>query len=282
MINRVFRIFWRCLIFLLGFFSLWATVTYFIPFVDSRIPLFFALLATYSLLAYVVIPALIRLFRLVIKPNHIPRYATTGDGWAADPVNIAVVARNQKHFVRTMRQAGWYTADKATLKNNIREAYALIFNQPYLTAPFSNLYLFGRGFDIGFQIPYGARQSPRHRHHVRFWHLQPASIDKDTHAHSIYWLQRLRTFFAKKQTVWIGAAINDTHITGLRWRNLQITHANSAKHIDERDLIIASLEKIGAIKSIKEIKDGEPFKLRGQNIGTTFVVDGYINVITLK
>lgn len=282
MINRILRILWRGLILILGIFSLWATVTYFVPFVDSRIPLFFTLLATYSLLAYIVIPALIRLFRLVIKPNHIPRYATTGDGWAADPVNIAIVARSKSHFITTMRRASWYTADEATFKNNLREAYALLLDKPYLTAPFSSLYLFGRKFDIGFQIPYGRRRSPRHRHHVRFWHLHPITIGSKTHAHSLYWLDRLRVFFGRKQTVWIGAAINDTHITGVQWRNLQITHANSARHIDERDLIIASLEKIGAIKSIKEIKDGEPFKLRSQNIGTTFVVDGYIKVITLK
>jgi hypothetical protein len=44
-----------------------------------------------------------------------------------------------------------------------------IFNKPYPTAPFSTLYLFGRGQDIGFQK--AIDNSPRKRHHIRFWAL---------------------------------------------------------------------------------------------------------------
>jgi hypothetical protein len=46
---------------------------------------------------------------------------------------------------------------------------AFVLNSPYPTAPFSTLYLFGRGQDIGFQK--AIDNSPRNRHHVRFWAL---------------------------------------------------------------------------------------------------------------
>ena len=46
---------------------------------------------------------------------------------------------------------------------------AFVFNSPYPTAPFSTLYLFGRGQDIGFQK--AIDNSPRKRHHIRFWSL---------------------------------------------------------------------------------------------------------------
>ena len=44
---------------------------------------------------------------------------------------------------------------------------AFVLNSPYPTAPFSTLYLFGRGQDIGFQK--AIDNSPRKRHHIRFW-----------------------------------------------------------------------------------------------------------------
>ena len=45
----------------------------------------------------------------------------------------------------------------------------IAFNSPYPTAPFSTLYLFARGQDVGFQKAIDS--SPRKRHHVRFWAL---------------------------------------------------------------------------------------------------------------
>jgi hypothetical protein len=44
---------------------------------------------------------------------------------------------------------------------------AFLLNSSYPSAPFSALYLFGRGQDIGFQQ--AINNSPRKRHHVRFW-----------------------------------------------------------------------------------------------------------------
>jgi len=46
---------------------------------------------------------------------------------------------------------------------------AFVLSSPYPTAPFSTLYLFGRSQDIGFQKAFG--NSPRKRHHIRFWAL---------------------------------------------------------------------------------------------------------------
>jgi len=43
---------------------------------------------------------------------------------------------------------------------------AFALNSPYPTAPFSTLYLFGRGQDIGFQK--AIDDSPRKRHHIHF------------------------------------------------------------------------------------------------------------------
>src|SRR6266536_2506204 len=144
------------------------------PFIQDRTPLLLTLLLSYGTLAYVVIPLMIRLLRLIIKPNHVPTHATTGDGWASDPVNIALTAASKRHFVRAFRRAGWHIADEGTLTNLIREGYALLLDRPYPTAPCSRLYLFGRPQDVAFEMTLG--KSPRCRHHVRFWRVDPASL----------------------------------------------------------------------------------------------------------
>lgn len=281
MYRRILRIIWRVLTALLVLSLAWTTSFVLFPFFDQRMPLFPTVLIIYMILAYILLPFVIRFWHVMFRPDHIPRYVTTPDGWPADPVNIAVVAKNKRHFVQSMEAAGWRQADPANLSNTLREAYAIIFNTSYPTAPFSTFFLFGRPFDIGFQQPVPGKAIPRHRHHVRFWQLKEAP-HIDTSNHFEYWLERLRQFFGRKRQVWIGAAIEDTKPVGLRWRNLQITHHNSHDHTKERDFIVKSLKDRGFVKSVHIIKDGEPFKMRSQNIGTTFIVDGNIKVVQLK
>lgn len=275
------RYFWRICTLILVFCAAYITTFVVFPYFDRRLPFFPAVLLGYGVLAYVLLPLVARFWNVVFKSDHIPRYAITPDGWPADPVNIAIVSKNKTHFVRVMRQAGWYTADKATVRNSLREAWAIIADKPYPTAPFSALYLFGRHFDLGFQQATTASGSPRRRHHVRFWRLdKPTKQDKKGHYR--YWLQRFRHILLRRGHVWIGAAIEDSAIRGIRWRNLQLTHQNSSDHEAERDYIIRTLETINAVAKTETINDGEPFVMRGQNLGTTFIVTGKITVITLR
>jgi len=252
-----------------------------IPYLDKKLSIFPAILIIYIVVAYVFLPVVLRFWRLVMKPDHIPRYVSTPDGWPADPINIAIIASSKRHLIRSMKKAGWNTADPATFRNTIRQGLAMLLDKPYPTAPFSTFYLFGRKFDVGFQIPYGKNKSPRRRHHVRFWQL----VDKpaiDTHNHFAYWSARIKQLFGRKRTIWIGAAINDTHPIGVRWRNLKLTHSNGAEHTKDRDLIIETLQRQGLVRSVEDIRDGAPFSMRSQNIGTDFIVDGYIKVVDLR
>lgn len=281
MIRFVLRWMWRLAILLLGIGILALLVEAFWPDKGGRVAIFFALLLIYCLMAYIVIPALFRLYRVLARPNHIPLYATTVDGWPADPVNIAVVAKNERQFVKAMQKAGWHRADKATLKNSLREGYAILFNKSYPNAPFSNLYLFDKPFDIGFQKPSNDKQSPRSRHHVRFWHLEPAKKDSVSHIHIAFWQDQLRHLLGLNKQLWIGAAIDDTGPIGLRWRNGQITHKNNPDTNAERDLIIDDLDIAGQIQTTENIQAGEPFTFRGQTLGNRFLCDGTIKIVGL-
>ena len=77
------------------------------PFLDRRIPALWAALITYSIMAYFGVPMAVRILRFIYKPNHVPAVTTTGDGWASDPVNIAVLAHSEKDFIWAMQKAGW-------------------------------------------------------------------------------------------------------------------------------------------------------------------------------
>lgn len=276
----IIRTIWRLVVLLLGVGLAYAAAFIAFPYLDKRLPFFFALLAVYIGVAYFGLPALLRFWRVLIKPNHIPLYVTTRDGIPSDPVNIAIVARSKHHLIRSMKKAGWYTSDRATFRNSLHEGWAMLLNKPYSTAPFSTLYLFNRPFDVGFQIPYGKNGSPRHRHHVRFWELvEPRKKD---HGHFRFWMRHFTRFIKRRKTIWIGAAIDDIHLGGIRWYNLQITHRTHSKHTRERDLIIKSLDEAGLVKYVSEAQAGEPFAMRSQQIGNSYVSDGRLKIVELN
>jgi hypothetical protein len=114
----ILRQLWRLAIFVMGVIALQALIEIFWPESGGRLAIFTALLVIYCLMAYAVIPALFRLYHFLIDHDHIPLYATYGDGWASDPVNIAIVAKDRRHLKKAMKDAGWYEADKHTLFNH--------------------------------------------------------------------------------------------------------------------------------------------------------------------
>jgi len=273
----------------LGILSAVVALAYFttfqlFPFFARRIPRLWAVLVTYSLMAYVIIPMAIRLLRFVYKPNHVPVSTTTGDGWASDPVNIAVSAHSEKDFIWAMQKAGWYTSDRKTWKNALREGWALLFDRPYPTAPFSHLYLFGRSQDLGFQIPVG--NSPRYRHHVRFWRVDarndPQERNKKWNEHRGFWRTLFKRFMRHEHSLWVGAAIYDSGPVAIQWRNGQITHRIHPNADFERDFIIESLERANVLRSLTDIKAGEPYRGRGQAVGVTVISDGFVKLCELK
>lgn len=267
--------------FVFGLGVVYLTIFYAFPYLNDKLPLALALLALYCFLAYITLPLFLRVRQALLRPSHIPLYAITPDGWPSDPVNIAVVAHSKHHLISTMKKAGWYVTDKATIRNMAREAWAIVFNKPYPTAPFSNLYLFGRPYDIGFQCPRDGNLSPRTRHHVRFWRLQVPKNDKHL-GHYQYWRKRLRHLFGTGSQVWIGAASDDIHPFGFQWRNGKLTHRVDPDTDTERDFIVGTLDETDLVKHTKTIRAGEPFTFRGQQLHHKIVCDGTIRVVTLE
>lgn len=281
MFGTVLRFAWRAIVGVVAAGLAYATFFLMYPYLDDRLPLLIVLIIIYVWVAYVGIPLLVRLWQLAIRPNHLPLYVTSGDGWSSDPVNLAVVCRDKKQLIRTMTRAGWYEADGGSIRTNLHLAFAVLFNRPYPTAPFSRLYLFGRQQDIGFQIPTGNPASPRHRHHVRFWQLLPD--EAKPHHHQTFWKNIFQVFtIHKKQQIWVGAATHDIGPFAFRIRNFQITHQID-KHTDiERDFLLQTLTETKAIKRSEVLSAGDPLKFRGQTFGVRIITDGTLPVVELK
>ncbi|MEO5950251.1 MAG: LssY C-terminal domain-containing protein [Candidatus Saccharimonadales bacterium] len=272
---------WRLLVG--GLVIILAYVTFFLlyPYLDNHLPFLIVLIVLYLWLAYVGIPVLVRIWRSVFKPSRLPVYATTGDGWSSDPVNIAIVCKSKNQLIKNMHKAGWSVADKATLSSTFRTILSMILRKSYATAPFTNLYLFGRAHDIGFQIESGEQPSPRHRHHIRFWQLQTKD-SPDKYGHTTFWNKILSIFTKRQQEIWIGAATYDSRSIAFRIQNLQVTHQIDDETDKERDFVVNSLKNKGLIKRLETITAGEPLEFRGQTFGVTIVTDGTLKVAELK
>lgn len=273
---------WRAATLVLILALAYLTYALVIPYLDRRLPIFPVILLIYGLVAYILMPFVLRFWRLVVKPDHIPLYVVTPDGWPADPVNIAIVARSRRQVVDAMEKSGWRLAEKRTLATGLKLIKSIAFNTPYPNAPFTQLYLFGRPFDLGFQKPRDSHQSARARHHVRFWQVQTHDAVGHHAKHHHFWSNLFAKLIGKQHTVWLGAAIDDTGPIGLRWRDFKITHCNDPDTNRERNLIIYDLRVASQVKRCTTLHAGEPFSFYGQTIGNRFICDGQIRVVTLR
>lgn len=264
--RTIIRLLQRLAILALGVVSIWLIVDVF-KFVDHRAPTILALSLTYAIAAYLILPRAVRLGNKILRRNHVPRFTVTGDGLPGDPVNMALVGTFE-HLRDAFTTAGWVQADRLDIASSWRMARAFVLNKPYPTAPFSTLYLFGRGQDIGFQKAIG--DSPRKRHHVRFW-AQDASTARANANSPDFWLNEHRPGDTEL-ALWVGAGTRDTGFS-LTWLTFQLTHATDADTNAERDFIIDELTRCGVIRHATLFQPGD-------RIGRVnhYVTDGEIAV----
>lgn len=263
--RAILRLIQRLTIVALGVVSIWLIVDAF-KFVDRRTPTILALCLTYVLAAYVILPRVVRTGLKILQRNHVPRFTVTGDGLPGDPVNLALVGTFDQ-LRSAFAKAGWIEAAPLTLASSWHMACAFVLNRPYPAAPFSTLFLFGRGQDVGFQKPIG--DSPRKRHHVRFWAQNEANaISNNADA------DRRGSASAKddQRALWVGAGTRDTGFS-LTWLTFQFTHATDSDTNAERDFIIDELIRYGVIRHATLFKPGD--KLERVN---HYIADGEIAV----
>src|ERR1700722_18695586 len=242
MLKRLLR---RLLVVGMGILTVWLIV-YVFRVTDRRLPTVLALAVTYAIAAYIVLPRIILMGLKILLRKRVPRFTITGDGLPVDPVNVVLTGTLQE-LQAAFKLAGWSEADQLGLTSSWRMVRAFVLNRPYPAAPFSTLFLFGRGQDIGFQK--AIDNSPRKRHHIRFWALSMAHSEADL-GRASFWLYTDRT--PNEACVhWIGAGTKDAGIS-LTLLTLQVTHATDSDTNVERDYVIGDLDKSGVIGEVIE------------------------------
>ena len=268
MLKRLLR---RVVIFGLGILAVWLIVFVF-RFTDRRLPTLLALAVTYGIAAYIVLPRIVRMGLKILLRRRVPRFTITGDGLPGDPVNLVLTGTLQQLHA-AFKLAGWSQADRLGLASSWRMIRAFVCKSPYPTAPFSTLYLFGRCQDVGFQK--AIDNSPRKRHHIRFWALSLAHAEANLGKAS-FWLNTDRPP-EEARVHWVGAATKDTGISLTRL-TFQITHATDSDTNTERDYIIDELRKNGLIGAINSYKAGQ--HLASEHVNH-YVTDGEVTAANL-
>jgi len=213
-----------------------------------------ALVVTWLLLAYLILPALWRHYEHQPALESAPKTTRTPQGIPGDPLNVGLIGTEQE-LVRALLGSGWDAADPVTLKSSIGIARSVLRDRPYVDAPVSSLFLFGRKQDLAFEKPVGENAS--HRHHVRFW--------KSTE------------YGRGGLPLWIGAVTYDRSV-GLSHRTGQITHHIGADIDAERDGLFADLGKEGWLKEEFQVT-GVGATLLGRNGGgDRYFTDGELTI----
>lgn len=210
---------------------------------DRILHIIAGVLLAYLLVAYVAMPAI---WRRYIKRHplfdNVPNITHTKSGIPGDALNVALVG-TEDQVLHIMLAARWYPADPLTLRSSLRIAADTVLRRPYDEAPVSNLYLFGRKEDLAFEKPVG--DSPKKRHHVRFW-----KTDKTSDA---------------GRPLWIGAATYDERV-GLSKTTGQVTHVTAPDIDTERDFLFKDLKETRDLADVIVI-DHFHTKLEGKNGG---------------
>jgi LssY C-terminus len=268
LLKRLLR---RLLIAGLGILSVWLVVFVF-RLTDNRLPTILALALTYGIAAYIVLPRVVRVGLKILQRRRVPRFTITGDGLPGDPVNLVLIGTRQQ-LQSAFAVAGWSEADRLGLASSWHMVRAFVFNSPYATAPFSSLYLFGRGQDIGFQK--AIDDSPRKRHHIRFW-ASSLTRAEATVGTASFWLNADLPAHHER-VLWVGAGTKDTGLS-LTKLTFQITHATDSDTNAERDFIIAELTKNRVIVDVNTYRSGQRLPTERVN---HYITDGEVAVASL-
>jgi len=187
-----------------------------------------------------------------------PTVTQTGSHIPGDPVNLSFIGQERDVWT-AMTSAGWYPADALSIRSSLHIAECTIFHRPYLAAPVSNLFLYGRKEDLAFEKPAG--HDPRERHHVRFW--KAAQLDD------------------KGRPCWMGAVTFDRSV-GFSHTTGQITHHIAADIDAERNGLVADLQRVGRVESLDWKNDFQP-QAEGKNGGgDPWRTDQRLAIVTLK
>ena len=190
--------------------------------------------------------------------DHLPRRVSDQLKNLGDMLNFVMIG-SQKDVQNALQAANWFVADTSNAGAVTKAILMTYEKKDYLQMPMSQLYLFGRVQDFGYEQaePYSVVAS---RHHFRLWKA-PFQVDS--------------------QDVWVGAG---THDVGFEkdQRNGNVTHKIDPAVDSERDHIAVSLVKAGTLKTLTYYLPPDPVQQAKNATGGGYHSDGRIAVLWVK
>jgi LssY C-terminus len=149
--------------------------------------------------------------------RELPCCTTREDGQGeGDPVNLVLVGRGED-LVPALTAGGWTFTEAITVDSIRRMIGAALADEPFLTAPVSALYLFGRPQDIALQR---GRSKIAQRNHMRLW---------------------LAPFRCEGQPVWVGQVSRDIGVKVTTLSPTLTTHVIDPNVDESRQYVLQSL-----------------------------------------
>ena len=216
-----------------------------------------AVISIYVIVSYLILPA--TWARIEHEPglSKRPMLTSTAQGIPGDAINVGLIG-TKEDVVSAFHAAGWYPADPITLRTSLEIIGSVLLERSYKNAPVSPLYFDGRREDLAFERPAGI--SADRRQHVRLWLVLQNGADGSP--------------------VWLGSASFDNGVTLSRDTG-QVTHRIAPNIDEERDRLIAGLNKARMVRSMYQIRGVGP-TLKGRNgEGDPYYTDGEIWVARL-
>ena len=211
--------------------------------------------------AYLLLPRLHRILTRLYVPGYFIGRARTSDGLLGDPVNLALLGReDQVHDA--MAAAGWILADPVNLRSSWRIITSTATRRSYREAPVSPLTLFDRQQDFAYQQEVAG--SPSKRHHVRFWRCPPG------------WMLP-----GGYRVDWLAAGTYDKKV-GLSLFTLQVTHKIEADIDVERDFIVGSVTSSSADVGVETIENFSTGYHTRNGGGDLIKTDGNLPIVDLR
>src|ERR1700730_15695439 len=224
---------------------------------DRFLRLALVVVLAYTMLAYLVLPALWSHYEHQKSLASLPMVTRTAQGIPGDPINVGLIGDNLD-VLCAMQAAGWYPADPVTLRSSIEIAGSVLFDRPYRDAPVSPLFYRGRREDLAFEKPDG--NSADRRHHVRFWKV----LDQGE----------------EDRPVWLGDATFDRSVGVSRYTGA-ITHHIDADIDAERTLLATDLETARMVDAKYQVTGVGPTMAGRNGGGDLYYTDGEVWILRL-
>ena len=190
--------------------------------------------------------------------DGLPRRVNDQFNNQGDMVNFVLVG-SQQQVRSALEAANWHVADTDNKEAVLKAVLETYQKKDYLQMPMSQLYLFGRKQDFGYELA-AAYSVVASRHHFRIWKA-PSTWNG--------------------QTMWAGAG---THDIGFEkdQRNGSVTHKIDPAVDGERDNIGQTLQQAGKVKSMSYYLPPDPVQGAKNATGGGYHSDGRILVIVLQ